>query len=161
MGPVELHVYDFDGTLYDSPRLRRDRPDWWFSAKSLAGYGAPGRDGKWILDTVVEARRSIRAPWVRTALLTGRPKHREMVKVIKRMLSSARLPFNRIQLKPLVPPGNTPKYKAEKVYEWLQAEPSITKVVFYDDLQENLDAVEMAATLAGVKYQPVLASGVS
>ena len=161
MKPVELHVYDFDGTLYDSPRLRKDRPDWWFSSRSLAGYGAPGHDKKWILGGVMEARRSIRAPWVRTALLTGRPKHAEMMAVIKKMLSGAKLPFNYVQLKPLIPPRAMGAYKSMMVSEWLRAEPTITKVVFYDDLQSNLDAVGSAASRAGVRYHPVLAPGVS
>ncbi len=151
----------FDGTLYDSPRLPVDRPDWWFSAKSFRGWGAPGFDGKWILDYVAEARRSIQVPWVRAVLLTGRPQHGEMAHCLQEMLSSARLNFDRVQLQPFLPPRATPTYKADKVHEWLLMEPSITKVVFYDDLEENLRAVGEIARLMKVQYTPVRAPGIS
>ena len=162
MKPVELHVYDFDGALYDSPRLRVDRPDWWYSAKSLQGWGAPGHDPKWILGTVMEARRSVRTPWVRTALLTGRPLHGEMLSTLKKMLRAAHLPFNEVQLKPLLPPTDTPAYKAIRVVDWLSEHPTIHKVVFYDDLPENLAAMGHALSYyQDVEYVPVLTPGVS
>ena len=161
MKPLELHVYDFDGNLYDSPRLPVDRPDWWFSAKSLRGWGVPGQDRKWILPTLIEARRSIQAPWVRAVVLTGRPHHGEMQAVLKQMLSAAGLRFDKLQLKPFLPPKTTPAYKAHKVHEWLKKEPSITKVVFYDDLDENLLAVAEVARLMRVKYVPIKGAGIS
>ena len=162
MKPVELHVYDLDGTLYDSFRLPVNRPDWWFSAKSLRGWGPPGEDRKWILANVIEARRSVQAPWVRTALLTGRPRHGEMEATIKRMLSSARLHFDKVQLRPLLPLTTTPRYKAHKIIDWLADYPTVEKVVFYDDLDENLDAVGHALSYYDdVAYSPIKAPGIS
>jgi len=161
MKPVELHIYDFDGALYDSPRLRVDRPDWWYSAKSLKGWGAPGRDSKWILGTVVQARRSAQTPWVWSALLTGRPEHREMTQTLRQMLSGAGLRFNTVQLKPIWPPIGTPAYKALKVVDWITDHPTIRKVDYYDDLQENLDAVGAVVVDAGLRYTPHLTAGVS
>jgi hypothetical protein len=163
MKPVELHIYDFDGALYDSPRPRVDRPHWWFSAKSLTGWKPPGRDRKWILDTVMQARRSIQSPWVMTALLTGRPRHASMVKTIRRMLFSAGLHFNEVQLKPLIPPQRVSTYKALAVVGWLQGHPAIRKVTFYDDLPENLAAVGEAlhAYDPAIEYTPRLTQGVT
>jgi hypothetical protein len=161
MKPVELHVYDFDGALYDSPRLRQDRPDWWYSARSLQGWGPPGHDRKWILDTVYKARLSVRQPWTRTALLTGRPEHAEMTATIRCMLEGAGLRFDQTQFKPAWPPQKMEEYKALKVVDWLADHPTVSRVIYYDDLQENLDAVGAVVTDAGVRYLPCLTVGVS
>ena len=161
MNPLQLHVYDLDGTLYDSPRLQVDRPSWWYSAQSLQGYGPPGFDTKWILGTVLEARKSVMDPRVRAVLLTGRPQHSDMASVIRAMLRSADIRFAVEQLKPLFPPRPTPLYKAAAVQKWLLRYPSVGKVVFYDDLDENLDAVGEVARRMGREYLPVKAPGVT
>ena len=161
MKPKELHVYDLDGTLYDSPRLLVDRPAWWYSAQSLQGFGPPGFDMKWLLEAVGAGRRSIQDPWTRTALLTGRPQHAEMAAVVQSMLRSADLRFDYFQLKPVWPPRPTPLYKSQAVRKWLLAEPTIQRVVFHDDLPENLDAVGKVVLALGREYVPVLAPGVT
>ena len=161
MKPTELHIYDLDGSLYDSPRLLVDRPSWWYSAQSLQGFGPPGFDTKWMLGTVGQGRRSVMDPWARTALLTGRPQHAEMAHIIQAMLRSAELRFDHTQLKPVWPPMSTPRYKAQAVQKWLLRETSIRKVVFYDDLPENLDAVGAVVEHTGRFYVPVLTSGVT
>ena len=161
MKPLELHIYDFDGSLYDSPRPKDDRPDWWFSAKSLQGYGGLGEDPKWILSTVVEARRSILAPWVKTAVLTGRPHQAEMQATIKKMLAKTGLNFDIVKLKPLFPPDPTPVFKAKQVLTWLRAAPTVTRVIFYDDLPENLSAVGDVVRQANLSYTGIRTAGVS
>lgn len=162
MKPTELHVYDLDGTLYDSPRLAVDRPSWWYSAQSLQSFGLPGFDSKWLLGPVMAARRSIATPWVRTALLTGRPHHAEMLAVIHAMLRSADLPFDEVCLKPVWPPTTTPRYKSLRVVDWVADHPTANKVVVHDDLQENLDAVGYGLRyFRDMTYVPVLAPGVS
>ena len=159
--PTELHVFDFDGALYDSPAPRASHPSWWYSSLSLSGHGPPGFDHRWILVTVMAARRSVFRPEVRTALLTGRPQHKEMTVRIREMLRSADLSFDFVQLKPVLPEISTPAYKAAAVRRWVKKEPSITSVVFYDDLTENLAAVGKVAVRAGCRYTPVLTPGVS
>jgi hypothetical protein len=162
MKPLEIHVYDFDGTLYNSPKMPLARPDWWFSSKSLRGWKAPGYDHRWILPLVQEARRSAQAPWAKTALLTGRPLHGEMEATLKRMLSSAGIRFDIIQLKPLLPIQPTPRYKAHKLIDWVTDYPTVGKVVFYDDLDENLDAVGHALNYySDMTYVPVKAPGLT
>jgi len=162
MDATELHVYDLDGSLYDSPRLRADRPEWWFSAKSLRGFGPPGFDRKWILPVLYEARRSILAPHVKTALLTARPKHREMEDIIYQMMHCGTLRFDYVSLKPLWPLRATAKYKAVAILDWLAANPRVTRVVFYDDVPANLEAVRNAMSfLRDIEYVPVQAPGVT
>lgn len=161
MKPTELHIYDFDGSLYDSPRPRVDTPSWWYSARSLKGYGPPGFDKKWILAAVLQARRSVGTPWVRTALLTGRPQHSEMEQVLRAMLRSADLPFDIYRLKAVWPSTLTHLYKAAEVQRWLLREPTIRKVVFYDDEPVNLEAVGEVALRLGREYVPILTPGVT
>lgn len=154
-------MFDFDGTLYDSPRPRVDRPGWWHSPRSLEGSGPPGYDQKWILPVLVRGRRAIQDRTVRTALLTARPGSAPMQQAVLRMLRQAGLPFDYAAFKPLWPAQDTPTYKAWKILEWLRAEPSITHVVFYDDLKANLDAVDAALGPWNYTYVKVLAPGVT
>jgi hypothetical protein len=73
----ELHVYDFDGTLFRSP----DKPAWWpkgtFWIKHPASLDEPcvplkpGNDF-WIAATVADAKKSIANPDVLAILVTGR-----------------------------------------------------------------------------------------
>ena len=74
---AELHLYDFDGTLFRSPQ----RPDWWgkdswiMSPESLGPPCVPLKPGRdwWIGKTVQAAKQSIgdRDTWA--ILCTGRP----------------------------------------------------------------------------------------
>ncbi len=84
-----------------------------------------------------------------------------MMATIKKMLAGAGLRFDRVQLKPIFPPRSTPEYKAMAVLDWARQEPSISKIVFYDDLTENLEAVGAVVQALGLKYEPVLTPGVS
>jgi hypothetical protein len=74
---VELHVYDFDGTLFRSP----DRPAWWpkttYWIKHPASLDVPCVPEKpgsnfWISSVVSDAKKSIADSDVVTALITGR-----------------------------------------------------------------------------------------
>lgn len=71
----ELHMYDFDGTLFRSP----GRPDgwkggWWSHASSLDRPFIPRKPGKewWVAEVVASALQSIQDPNVYTVLMTGR-----------------------------------------------------------------------------------------
>ena len=157
MKPTELYVFDFDETLYRSRKPPLPSPAWWYHASTLDGHGAPGFDSRWILKVVAVARAAQQAPWARTALLTGRPKHSAMDRKIREVLSGARLRFDHFHLKPVIPVDRrTRDYKAAVVTKLLLAHPSIQRVVFYDDRPENLEAVGEAAEGGGVAYVPVL-----
>lgn len=75
----ELHLYDFDGTLFRSP----DEPSWWpkdqlgsffFHPASLDFPAVPQEPGPrwWVTEVVTSARVSITSSTVYTVLATGR-----------------------------------------------------------------------------------------
>ena len=113
--PTEIVIWDLDDVLYVSQPVPAENPSWWFSAQSLSEHGSPGFDPRWNLQAVVLARRGVSTAGVRTALLTGRPQHREMEQVFRRMLGSADLHFDHLQLKPVTLELPTPDYKAAVV----------------------------------------------
>jgi hypothetical protein len=160
MLPTELHIYDFDGALYNSPKPKIERGDWWWSPKSLRGYGPPGQDARWIMPTVKSARHSVARPDVMAVLCTARPLTGSLQACIKKMLFSAGIHFGHHAMKPL---GfrSSARYKAERTRKWLEQYPSIEKVVFWDDLPENLVAVGKVVRSRGLSYTPIQTPGLS
>jgi FMN phosphatase YigB (HAD superfamily) len=154
--PTELTVFDLDGTLYESKPGPPEDPTWWYSAQSLSGHGPPGFDPRWRLGVVLLARRVVTAPWTRTALLTGRPRHNEMERVIRQMLHEADLDFDHVQLKPVTVDVPTSAYKAAAVRKWILADPTISKVTLHDDEPENIEAVRSVVLELKRLYVPVL-----
>jgi hypothetical protein len=147
--PTELHVFALDGVLYNSQPPLYAPSSWWLSAHSLAGHGKPGFDTKWILDGVVEARRSILLPTARTALLSGRPQHTEMSKSIQNLLQFADLRFDYVQLKPVSLQLDIPAYKAWMVQQWIAAEPTIASVMVHDKDAASVRAIEAVVQRSG------------
>jgi hypothetical protein len=160
MSPVELHIYDFDMTLYESPQPPEPDPVWWFHAYPLYGFGAPGFDRRWILPLLVKARRSTQTPGVLTVLLTARADSAPLKQVIKKMIRTAGLGFNLVQLKPVDTTLSTPAYKAAVVHKLLKLHPSIRKVMFYDDIQANVNRVGAVVRRAGLAYVGVVVAPV-
>jgi hypothetical protein len=156
MKPTELYIFDFDDTLYRSRKPPVPAPAWWYHAHTLDGFGPPGFDTKWKYDVLGAARRAQVAPWAMTVLLTARPQHSAMERKIREVLAAARLKFDHFCLKPVIPAGMTdPQYKAAAVQRILLSFPSLTRVVFYDDRQDNLDAVARVVRGAKVEYVPI------
>ena len=147
--PTELHVFELDGVLYDSQPPAGAPSSWLLSAHSLAGHGQPGFDTKWLLEGVVQARRSILNPSVVTVLLTGRPLHVEMAKAIRTLLRLADLHFDHVQLKPVSLPVPTPTYKVLSVQQWLLEYPTILSITLFDPDPESVQIVKEAVGRAG------------
>ena len=158
--PVELHLYDFDMTLYDSPQPPEPDPVWWFHAYPLYNFGVPGFDHRWILPVVVKARRSTQTPGVMSVLLTARAGSAPLRQIIKKMVRAAGLNFDLVQLKPVDTQLSTPGYKAAVVYKLLKLYPSIRKVTFYDDLRANVDRVGIVVRQSGRAYEGVVVAPV-
>ena len=150
----ELHVYDFDMTLYQSPISII--PSGWLYVRSLDGAGGPGFDLRWNMDILIKARRSAQSPWVHAILVTGRPDYREMRDKIESMLFNAGLDFEEVHLKPLSMNCSTPEYKAEVVSDFVDSDPAISQVVVYDDLEENHQAIAQAMALRGILYTGII-----
>lgn len=159
--PKEVHIYDFDGTLYRSPLPPNplESSVWWHLPRSLDGAGQPGFDHRWVLPIVIEARRSINDPRVMAIVLTGRPDHKLMRERIEKMLSAAELHFPIVQLRPVVLQGTMQDYKANFVKGVLKAIPSVEKVVYYDDDAENLTAVSAVASAGKKKFSGFVGPG--
>ena len=147
-------MYDFDGTLYDSP-MSVD-PTSWLYVKSLDGVGSPGFDPRWNIDLLIQARRSMNDPLVHTILVTARPDYKAMRQRIESILDEASLPFEEVHLKPLSPPNSQEDYKASVVADILDEDPRITKVVVYDDLPLNHEAIHTAVISRGVDYKGIV-----
>lgn len=157
MGPKELHVFDFDGTLYQSPAPPNEEEagTWYFHAYSIGEPGVPGFDSRWNLPLILRARRSVEDPRAAVVLLTGRPDHKPMKDAIYRALAKIDVRWDGIILRPVFYPGSIPQFKAYCVQEWLKKMPSVEKVVFYDDSETNLGLVGQAVTAQGKHYVPV------
>jgi hypothetical protein len=159
MRPTELHIYDVDGTLYKSPKAPGGDPVWYFHAHSFGAPKAPGYDGRWILSVLSRARHSVLDPTVKTVILTGRPDHPPMRKKVLSLLRLTGLRFDAVVLQPIPFSGTTAQYKKSVVDQWLKQLPSVRKVVFYDDEQDNLLSVGKTVERCGVQYKAYLTPG--
>jgi hypothetical protein len=158
--PVELAVFDFDGTLFRSPVPPDGNMLWWAQPQSLHDVQhGPGLDGRWVLPVVIAARRASLDPTVLTVVLTARPSFRSMQREIGRVLALTQISFDALQLKPIVLPVTDAVYKGGAISAWLARYPSIRKVTFFDDLPENLQAVEKAAIAGGCSFTGVQGPG--
>lgn len=153
---TRLVIFDFDGTLYDSPKPPGDHPTWWFQPYSLPDAGPPGFDRRWILPTVLAARQATNRLDTITAVLTARVDHDALRKRVMSTLEQTGLPFDIIQLKPLLFPGNAAAYKAAYVRDWLVQFPTVREVTLYEDRLDVLRAVEHSVCLAGRSFQGIL-----
>ena len=159
MPPLELHIYDVDGTLYRSPTPAIPDPIWWYHAHSFGEPGSTGYDKRWVLDVVYAARRSIRDPTVAAVVITGRPEHARMRAMIEGMMDKADLAFDAVVLQPIFHVGSMASYKASAVEQLLEQLPTVRRVVFYDDLQSNLKAVGRVVEQRGIRYDAHLGPG--
>lgn len=155
---VELHVYDFDDTLFKSPppppAWTKKDGYWYSSIKSLTEPAVNDENisNLWIRDVLDTAKTSLSDPTVYTVMMTGRnAKNIELVERIEELLTSVGLNFpNRF----FSTSNDTKQFKIDRVFEILDANPGIKKVVFWDDkgdllsfyeqqLGENYDGIEV------------------
>ena len=103
MRQAELHVYDFDGTLFRSPSPPAVwARDWWSDGQSLLPPCVPAIPGArwWNAATVKSARRSIANPNVFAAMLTGRQDTGVLGYRIPDLLHQRGLNFDAVHLDP-------------------------------------------------------------
>ena len=119
---TQIHLYDFDATLFKSPR----KPDWWqgpwwSNPDSLSEPCVPKPPSLdwWVGKVLASARRSISDPSVYTAICTGRN-----VKVkprLKEILRSGGLSFDELFLKPggdTVLSGLLKRFPGAEIHFW-------------------------------------------
>jgi len=138
---LELHLYDFDGTLFRSP----DRPDWWgreswvMNPASMGPPCVPEKPGNewWVGSVVSAAKKSIADPDVWAILCTGRsdaPQTGNRYR-IPMLLKQRGLNFDEVYLNP---GQDTAKYKIDVMDRILARNPGIETVRIWEDHDVNL-----------------------
>lgn len=136
--PTQLHIYDFDKTLFASP----EKPDWWTKGwwsrpESLGPPCVPDRPTAdwWNSSVVSSAKRSNSDPDVVSILVTGRLVKRFHHRV-RDLLRQAGLRFDSVNLAPGGASTETAKLKI--FAEALAANPEITHVEIWEDRSEHI-----------------------
>ena len=146
----ELHLFDFDGTLFRSP----DRPKWWGPKTWLVDYSSlgppcvplkPGSDW-WIGKTVSAAKKSISNPNVWAILCTGRFDNGMLRYRIAELLKQKGLNFDEVYLNPT---GDTESYKIKVMLKILQKHPHIDTVQIWEDHPGHLPKFVKAIEATG------------
>jgi hypothetical protein len=139
---LELHVYDFDGTLFDSPLPPDDwskgMGTWFESPGSLLPPCVPEHPGSewWNGDVVASAKQSIANPNVFAIMMTGRTNQVGLRYRIAELLDSAGLDFDAVYLKKGF--TSTPDFKAHMLGKILRRFPDISLVKIWDDRHNHL-----------------------
>tara|TARA_Y200000002_G_scaffold381703_1_gene396481 strand:- start:1329 stop:1961 length:633 start_codon:yes stop_codon:yes gene_type:complete len=164
-----INIFDFDMTLFKSMSApdhwnTKDAEYWWNSEKSLNQvYYKDKLDTLWIEDTVNAVIASASNPKALTVLCTARSETPAIVYVTNELLrlkglkikesnkdnldedeEKDKLEFdqNCLFYKPLGYSGSTAQYKTEVVERLLNSYSYAKEINFWEDNQQNLDAVE-------------------
>jgi len=156
--PIELHVYDFDGTLFRSPEQPvgwAKNNNWWGHQDSLGRPCVPDKpDGSWWVGSVVsKAKESTAQHDVVAVLATGRQDNSFARWRVPELLGQVGLNFDQVYLHP----NNgmpTDMFKEWVVTSLLRRYPEITVVRTWDDTKANLDS--MGAVVGDRVYYPTL-----
>jgi len=136
----ELHVYDFDGTLFRSPpKPSGFSGGWWGEPYSLEPPCVPLKPGGgwWNNSVVAAARKSISDPDVWAILCTGRIDAKFRYRVPE-LLKQKGLSFDAVYLSPGT--GSTAGYKAGLIQKLLGRHKHVTDVHIYEDRLNHLAA---------------------
>jgi 8-oxo-dGTP pyrophosphatase MutT (NUDIX family) len=133
---LELHLYDFDGTLFRSP-LRPDwwgKRSWWVESESLGPPCVPLKPGSswWIGSTVRAAKKSIADPNVWAILCTGRADTGSLRYRVAELLKQQGLGFDEVYL--AKGGQDAPSmYKVNVMAKILSRYPNIATVQIWED----------------------------
>ena len=144
-----INIFDFDMTLFKSMSApdhwnTKDAGFWWNSEESLnQAYYKDRLNTLWIKDTIDSVIKSSADPAALTVMCTARSKTQEIVYVTNELLRLKGLEFDQDCLfyKPLGYSGSTAQYKTEVVERLLNSYSYAKEVNFWEDNQQNLDAV--------------------
>lgn len=135
---LELHIFDFDGTLFRSPKKPVGwKGSWWANELSLEPPCVPDKPGDewWISETVSAAKAAISDPNVFAVCLTGRQDfiYRGRLPIL---LNEKGLNFDMIRLSDS---EDTGRFKSSHIRHLLKQHRSIRKVVIWEDNAELLE----------------------
>lgn len=138
--PTELHLFDFDGTLFRSP----DPPDgyegsWGADPQALQPPMVPLVPGPewWNQDVLLAARAALWDPNSYAVLLTGRPDHLFRDRVLD-LLEQQGLDFDQALCNPSRKAGTTAPWKRDYLLKYLDWNPDVRHVVMWDDDEEKI-----------------------
>tara|TARA_Y100000593_G_scaffold59819_1_gene110869 strand:- start:3386 stop:4339 length:954 start_codon:yes stop_codon:yes gene_type:complete len=136
---LEIHIYDFDGTIFGSPA----KPSWWTgkgwwgNPKSLEPPIVPLKPGNewWNGSVVSSAKKSISNKNVYAMLVTGRiDKHFRWR--VPELLKQKGLNFDAVHLNPADTP--TWKFKVELIGKYLKKFPKVKTLHMWEDRKEHI-----------------------
>ncbi len=138
----ELHIYDFDATLFMSPMHPNDWEghigSWYDTLRSLSEpcvIDPP--DNLWIESTVQDALASIADPNVYAVLMTGRSKRADLVARIMELIAMRGLSFDEVHLKP---GGGTLPWKSSMIEDFASKMPDLQVVQIWEDRENHLQS---------------------
>ena len=138
----ELHVFDFDNTLFRSP----DKPPWWkprhwwTNEDSLLPPCVPEepRSSWWASEVVSEAKESIRDDTIYTLMITGRVQDTFSTRITD-LLVQKELRFDELRFKQNAN-EDTPDYKSRHIRAIAKKFPEGLKTIqIWDDQSINLE----------------------
>lgn len=157
---AELHLYDFDGTLFRSPHEPEVwNGDWWNDVQSLMPPCIPEVPGPdwWISSTVTDARRSISDQDVYAVLATGRGVASGLRYRVPELLKQKGLHFDEVHL---APSSGTLSWKKGLIRKILKDHPIIDTVRIWDDRSSHIPEFVRAALSAGILMDNIHATAV-
>jgi len=147
---AELHLYDFDDTLFRAPEPppRWDDASWWEYPVSMGPPCVPQNPGRewWIEPSLADARRSLENPDVFAILCTGRARKNGLQERIPELLQQQGLNFDEVHLNPGM---ETRDYKIQVIDNILRRSPDIDTVHIWEDNLDNLAAFCRAVEATG------------
>lgn len=137
---MELHLFDFDGTLFHSPAP----PDfwkkgyWWNEAQSLHPPCVPLKPGPkwWNAEVVSKAKQSISDPNIWAFLCTGRDLGSFSRYRVPELLEGQGLLFDELYLKD---GGKTEQFKVKVLSQLIRKYPFVTKIQIWEDRHDHLN----------------------
>jgi hypothetical protein len=153
---AELHLYDFDSTLFRSPHPPAVWDGgWWGDGRSLTPPCVPDQPGDswWIMPTVNRAKKSIADPNVFAVMMTGRRDNSAFRYRVPDLLRQRGLDFNAVHLDP-GGPDSIKINKLRRVLQYLQRYPQIDTVRAWDDRKSHLQDFGKVLRHFGYRFFP-------
>lgn len=151
---TKLNVFDFDGTLFNSPEPPSDwkKPPgtWYYELKSLSKELIGDGSGLWNRQVVSAAMKCLSDDKSITILLTGR-NQRNFDEIVKELIANAGLSFDYVKLNP---GGNTEKFKINEIKKILELNYRIKTIEFWDDNEEYLQTYK--STFEDLGYNVII-----
>ena len=151
----ELHIYDFDATLFMSPMFPDDweghTGDWFDTVQSLTPPCVVDAGPLWIGSTVASAAESMANPEVYTVLMTGRGASAELKARVMELIGSVGLGFDEAHLKP---GGGTLPWKSSMIEQLVKKLPDLETVQIWEDRGNHLSAFMALVDSLGLKGIP-------